>query len=71
MNEELNNRMISFVLKHAPRNMYLARLSGIIRRKGIEGLTANQLESIKKRMKDKDGGLPFDFEQLKEGGFLE
>lgn len=63
--------IIAFLEKHSGRNMFLAKMRGKIKRKGFDKLTKNEMNAILKRMKDKDGALPFDYEQFHKGGFLE
>ena len=47
-----NEEIIAFVEKNGNKNMFLGKMRGKIRRKGLESLTKNELEAIKKRMKE-------------------
>lgn len=72
MKDQTNEELITaYVEKHSARNLYLAGVRARIKRKGFSSLSANEVTKLLKRIKDKDGALPFDYEQFKEGGFLE
>jgi hypothetical protein len=68
MNEEINAEELitEFVEKNGNRNMYLAKVRGQIKRKGFKSLSEKEVRSLLKRIKDKDGAMPFDYEVYQE-----